>query len=144
MLGYPHKYLATANGGNEGDVVVSGEGLPDLETQSPPQFGGPEGVWSPETMLSAAVANCFILTFRAIARASKFEWASLECNVEGVLDRPERTTFFTAFNVHAVLHVPTDAKLEMAQRLLEKAEYACLITASLKSEIVLTTDIQID
>jgi organic hydroperoxide reductase OsmC/OhrA len=144
MLGYPHKYLATANGGNEGDVIVSGEGLPDLETQSPPQFGGPEGVWSPETLLSAAVANCFILTFRAIARASKFEWTSLECNVEGVLDRPERTTFFTAFNVHAVLHVPTDVKLEMAQRLLEKAEQVCLITASLKSEIVLTTDIQVD
>ena len=144
MLGYPHKYLATANGGNEGDVVVSGEGLPDLETQSPPQFGGPEGGLSPETLLSAAVANCFILTFRAIARASKFEWATLECNVEGVLDRPERTTFFTAFNVHAVLHVPADAKLEMAQRLLEKAEHVCLITASLKSEIVLTTDIQVD
>jgi organic hydroperoxide reductase OsmC/OhrA len=144
MLGYPHKYLATASGGNEGNVIVSGEGLPDVETQSPPQFGGPEGVWSPETMLSAAVANCFILTFRAIARASKFEWISIECNVEGVLDRPERTTFFTAFNVHAVLHLPNDAKAEMAQRLMEKAEHVCLITASLKSEIVLTTEILID
>jgi organic hydroperoxide reductase OsmC/OhrA len=144
MLGYPHKYLASASGGNEGNVIVSGEGLPDVETQSPPQFGGPEGVWSPETMLSAAVANCFILTFRAIARASKFEWTSIECNVEGVLDRPERTTFFTAFNVHAVLHLPNDAKAEMAQRLMEKAEHVCLITASLKSEIVLTTEILID
>jgi len=144
MLGYPHKYLATANGGNEGDVIVSGEGLPDLETRSPPQFGGPEGVWSPETMLSAAVANCFVLTFRAIARASKFEWTSVECNVEGVLDRPERTTFFTAFNVHAVLHLPSDAKIEMAQRLMQKAEYVCLITASLKSEITLTTEVLVD
>ena len=144
MLGYPHKYLATANGGTEGDVIVSGEGLSDIETQSPPQFGGPEGVWSPETMLSAAVANCFILTFRAIARASKFEWTSLDCDVEGVLDRPERTTFFTAFNVHAVLHLPNDTKMELAQRLLEKAEHVCLITASLKSEIVLTTEIIVD
>jgi organic hydroperoxide reductase OsmC/OhrA len=144
MQGYPHHYLASASGGNEGSVTVSGEGLSDLETQSPPQFGGPEGVWSPETMLSAAVANCFILTFRAIARASKFEWISLECNADGVLDRPERTTFFTGFNIHAVLHVPAGAKIEMAQRLLEKAEQICLITASLKSEIVLTTDIQVD
>lgn len=144
MLGYPHKYLATANGGTEGDVIVSGEGLSDIETQSPPQFGGPEGVWSPETMLSAAVANCFILTFRAIARASKFEWTSLECNAEGILDRPERTTYFTAFNVHAVLHLPSDAKMELAERLLEKAEHVCLITASLKSEIALTTEIIVD
>ncbi|MBT8070673.1 MAG: OsmC family protein [Xanthomonadales bacterium] len=143
MLGYPHQYLASATGGTEGSVVVSGEGLPPIDTQSPPQFGGPEGVWSPETMLSATVANCFILTFRAIARASKFDWTALDCNVEGVLDRPERTTLFTAFNVHAVLRVPSDEKLEMAQRLLEKAEHVCLITASLKSEIILTTDIKV-
>ena len=142
MQGYPHHYLATATGENEGNVVVSGEGLPPLDTQSPPQYGGPLGVWSPETMLSAAVANCFVLSFRAIARASKFEWVSLECNVDGILDRPERASLFTAFNVHAVLKVPAGVKMELAQRLLEKAEDICLITASLKSDIALTTDIQ--
>ena len=144
MQGFPHHYLASASGETEGNVVVGGEGLPDLDTQGPPQFGGPEGMWSPETMLSAAVANCFILSFRAIARASKFEWTSLECSVDGILDRPERTTFFVGFNIHAVLNVPDDSRLEMAQRLLEKAESICLITASLKSEIVLTTDIKVD
>jgi len=143
MQGYPHHYLASAAGGNEGSVVVSGEGLPDLDTQSPPQFGGPEGVWSPEMMLSAAVANCFVLSFRAIARASKFEWTSLECNVDGVLDRPERSAYFTAFKIHVVLRVPEDVRTELAQRLLEKSEQICLITASLKAEITLTTDIQI-
>ncbi len=143
MQHYPHHYLTTAAGGAEGSVVVSGEGLPDLDTQPPPQFGGSEGVWSPETMLSAAVANCFILTFRAIAKASGFGWNSLQCTVDGVLDRPERVTFFTTFNIHAVLHLPADSKIEMAQRLLEKAEQICLITASLKSETLLTTDIQV-
>ena len=144
MQGYPHHYLASASGGNQGSVIVSGEGLPDLDTQSPPQFGGPEGVWSPETMLSATVANCFVLSFRAIARASKFEWTSLECNVDGVLERPERATYFTAFNIHAVLRVPDSSRIELAQRLLEKSEKICLITASLKAEITLTTDIQVD
>jgi organic hydroperoxide reductase OsmC/OhrA len=144
MEGYPHHYLASAKGGTEGSVVVSSEGLPPLDTQSPPQFGGPEGIWSPETMLSAAIANCFVLTFRAIARASKFEWTSLDCSVDGILDRPDRTTFFTAFEVHAVLKVPTDARMDFGQRLLEKSEKMCLITASLKSEIQLTTEIVID
>ena len=106
MQGYPHLYVATASAASEGNVVVTGEGLPDLDTASPPQFDGPLGVWSPETLFSAAVADCFILTFRAIARASKFDWNSLECRAEGVLERPEKTTFFTTFNVHAVLHAP--------------------------------------
>jgi len=144
MQGYPHYYVATATGTSEGNVAVTGEGLPELETQSPPQFDGPLGMWSPETLFSAAVADCYILTFRAIARASKFEWNSLECKVEGVLERPEKTTYFTTFNVHAVLHAPEGAKVELAERLLEKAEALCLITASLKSEVVLTTEIHLD
>jgi organic hydroperoxide reductase OsmC/OhrA len=144
MQGYPHLYVASASAGSEGRVTVTGEGLPDLETASPPQFDGPLGVWSPETLFSAAVADCFILTFRAIARASKFEWTSLECKAEGVLERPEKTTFFTTFNVHAILHAPAGAKVELAERLLEKAEALCLITASLKSEVVLTTEIHLD
>ncbi len=144
MQGYPHFYVASASAGSEGNVTVSGEGLPDLETASPPQFDGPLGVWSPETLFSAAVADCFVLTFRAIARASKFEWSSLECRAEGVLERPEKKTFFTKFNVHAVLHTPEAAKAELAERLLEKAEALCLITASLKSEVILTTEVVID
>lgn len=144
MQGYPHHYLASASGGKEGNVVVSGEGLPDLDTQAPPQFGGPEGVWSPETMLTATIANCFILSFRAIARASKVDWNSLECKVEGILDRPERATYFTRFNIHAVLHLPPDSNVDMAQRLLEKSDQICLVTASMKSETLLTTDILID
>ena len=144
MQGYPHLYVASASAGTEGKVIVTGEGLPDLETASPPQFDGPLGVWSPETLFSATVADCFILTFRAIARASKFEWNSLECRAEGVLERPEKTTFFTTFNVHAVLHAPAGTKVELAEKLLEKAEHLCLITASLKSEVFLTTEILID
>ena len=142
MQGYPHHYHTSAAGGNQGAVIVSSEGLPDLETNAPPQFGGPEGVWSPETMLSAAVANCFILSFRAIARASKFEWKSLECHVEAVLDRPERAIYFTAFKLHADLLVPAAANNDMAQRLLEKAEQICLVSASLKAVTTLTTNIR--
>lgn len=144
MQGFPHHYLALASGGKAGSVVVSGKDLPPLDTQSPPEFGGPKGVWTPENMLSAAVANCFVLSFRAIARASKFEWVSLECKVDGILDRPERVTYFTTFNIDAVLTVPEGAKAEIAQRLLEKAEDICLITASLKSEVVLRTEVRVE
>jgi organic hydroperoxide reductase OsmC/OhrA len=142
MQGFPHHYPVNASGGSQGNITVRGTGLPDIETQAPPQFGGPDGTWSPETMLVGSVANCFILTFRAIARASKVEWTSIDCDVEGVLDRPEGVTRFIAFNINATLKVPADSKVERVQRLLEKAEQLCLITASLKSEINLTTDIQ--
>lgn len=127
----PHEYFVSADASSEGTVSVNSDGLRTLATTSPPQFGGPEGYWSPETLLVAAIANCYILTFRAVARASRFEWHSLSCSVKGVLDRVDRKTRFTEYHVKAILHVPPGADEEKARKLLDKANTGCLITNSL-------------
>jgi organic hydroperoxide reductase OsmC/OhrA len=131
MQDYPHHYKLRADALAEGPVNVGSEGLETLATTSPPQFGGPEGSWSPETMLVASVANCFILTFRAIARASRFEWSSLDCSVDGVLDRVDRKTHFTEYHVKATLHLPAGSDETKARRILDKSNSNCLITNSL-------------
>lgn len=131
MQTFPHHYKAEATAAPEGDVSLAGEGLDGIPSAPPPEFGGPGGRWSPETLLVAAVADCFILSFRAISRASKLAWISLECSVEGTLDRDGGTTKFTHFLVNATLRVPPDTNESRAQRILEKAEESCLITNSL-------------
>jgi uncharacterized OsmC-like protein len=80
----------------------------------------------------AAVADCFVLTFRGIAGLSRFSWVSLECNVTGTVDRVDRVTQFTELEVRARLRVPSGANEEQARRLLTKAEETCLVTNSLK------------
>ena len=77
----------------------------------------------------------------AIARASRLEWTDLKASAEGVLDRVERVTRFTAFNVNATLTVPAGTDLDKAKRLLEKAEATCLVTNSLNAETHLAYDI---
>ena len=62
--------------------------------------------WAAKTLLVAAVADCFVLSFRAVARASRFEWVSLDCEVGGKLDRIDRVMRFTSFEVTAKLTVP--------------------------------------
>ena len=94
----------------------------------------------PSTLV-ASVADCFILTFRAIARASKLEWTTVECSAVGELDRVGRNTQFTAFTVKATLTVPAGTEVSKAQRLLEKAEGSCLITNSLTAETRLEAEI---
>lgn len=131
---YPHRYRAAAAAAGEGAVEVSSEGLVSLSTLSPKQFGGPGGLWSPETMLVAAVADCYVLTFRAIARASHFEWYSLGCAAEGILDRIDNVTRFTRFNLEARLSLPAGTDEHKARRLLQKAEAVCLISSSLNAE----------
>ena len=141
MHPYPHRYRATANAEAAGRVIVSSPGLSSLETAPPAEFGGPGGVWSPETLLCAAVADCFILTFRAVARAARFEWQELECRVEGVLERVAGDSQFTRYTTIARLGVPPGADPEKARRLLEQAEHGCLIANSLRGARTLEIEV---
>jgi peroxiredoxin-like protein len=141
MQAYPHQYDVHAAAESVGSVFLHSQGLPTLTTAPPPQFGGPGDQWSPETLLVAAAANCFILTFRAIATASKLEWRHLDCDAEGILSRAEGVTRFTELHLRARLVLPAGGDLEKAKRLVEKAEGSCLITASLKLTPTLTAEI---
>jgi organic hydroperoxide reductase OsmC/OhrA len=131
MHPFPHRYTVAAVSEPTGDVRLSGDKLPDLVSAAPVEFDGPGDRWSPETLLCAAVADCFQLSFRAIARASRFDWRSLECTVEGTLDKVDNKSRFTELVVRATLHVPAGVDEARAVRLMEKAEQTCLITNSL-------------
>ena len=131
MHPYPHRYHVAAAAAPVGEVGLSSPGLEPLRSAPPKEFDGPGDRWSPETLLVAAVADCFILTFRAVARAAKYEWAALECEVEGILERPERSSYFTGFVVRARLRIPAGGDAEKGRQLLEKAEHGCLISNSL-------------
>ena len=141
MHPYPHIYVASANGAPSGPVPVTSPNAPELATAAPPQFDGPEGFWSPETLLTASVANCFILTFRAVSRAAKLEWLGLECTVEAVLEKVEGITQFSTFKTVATLTVPPGTDSGKAKQLLEKAEHGCLVANSLRGTRMLEASI---
>jgi organic hydroperoxide reductase OsmC/OhrA len=129
----PHRYTVRAAGTTSGSVSVLASGLPAIETQPPPEFGGPEGYWSPETLLLASVADCFILSFRAVARASRLEWSEMDVGVQGVLDRVDGVTRFIQVRIAPRLGVPGSTPESTALAVLEKAKRACLVTNSLNS-----------
>lgn len=139
MKDYPHVYRVHAKGETAGSVEVGGAGLAPLATWPPPEFDGPPGQWSPEALLLAAIADCFVLSFRAVARASRFEWQRLEVDVQGVLDRVDGVTRFTKFTVVPHLELVHEGDAVRARAVLEKAKRVCLVTNSLNApcELVL-------
>lgn len=143
MKEYPHLYTVQADAASEGEVRLESKDLPSLQTAPPAEFGGPGDRWSPETLFVAAVADCFILAFRAIARASRLPWNSLSCEVDGILEPVDKVTQFTEFFVQAHLVVPSDVKEETAHRVLQKAEKSCLITNSLKAKTSLNATVAV-
>ena len=141
MHPYPHTYVASASAECTGLVTVASPELPSLETAAPPQFDGPGDVWSPETLLCASIADCFILTFRAVTRAARFKWLRLQCRVEGVLERVGRVSQFTRYTTFATLTVPAGTDAAQAHELLERAEHGCLIANSLRGTRVLEANV---
>ena len=142
MQAFPHRYTVTVKGGASGAIDNSGLDLPELSVTAPPEFGGPTGHWSPETMLVAAVADCLVLTFRAMARASKLEWDALDCTATGTLDRNGGVLHFTGFDVDARLTVPEGTDPGKAESMLRKAEDICLVTSSLTGKVHLLVDVR--
>jgi organic hydroperoxide reductase OsmC/OhrA len=143
MGALPHRYSATATGSADGDIALETGQVPTLQSAPPLEFGGPGTRWSPETLIVAAVGDCFLLTFRAVAQASKFPWTLLRCEVHGTLDRVERVLQFTRFDLRAHLEVPLGVDADLAQRVLQKAERNCLISNSLKAASHLETFVRV-
>ncbi|MEP6546773.1 MAG: OsmC family protein [Gammaproteobacteria bacterium] len=141
MHPFPHRYVVSTAMRPVGDVPLSADGVRIIESAPPKEFDGPGNQWSPEGLLTAAIADCFVLNFRAIATASKFPWNSLESRTEGTLDRVDGKMRFTRFDTHAKLQVPAGTDVERAKKLLEKAESTCLVSNSLSSERHLTVEV---
>lgn len=142
MHPFPHHYAVTALAGPAGVVTLRSPELEDVQSTAPPEFGGPPGNWSPETLLVAAVADCFVLSFRAVANASKLEWTEIDCGAVGVLDKTAEGMWFTAIELSVNLRIPAGADPARAERLLQKAEQSCLVTRSLKSAVHLNAQVR--
>jgi organic hydroperoxide reductase OsmC/OhrA len=137
----PHRYHVQARADAEGPVRIDTAGAPTLQTAPPPEFDGPGGCWSPETLLAAAVADCYTLAFRAVARASRLAWTAIDVSVEAVLDRADGVTRFTRIVVAPRLCVDEGVSERLAITVLEKAARSCLVTNSLLAESVLQPEV---
>lgn len=136
MKELPHVYTATAtHRAEDATVRLASPGLSELVSAGPTEFDGPGDRWSPETMITAALGDCFILTFRAVAAASKLEWDEVRCDVEAVLDKVERTMRFVEFRQVVTLRLPVGPDDERVQRVLEKSERSCIVRNSLVADV---------
>jgi organic hydroperoxide reductase OsmC/OhrA len=144
MHPFPHHYPVRASANQDSNVRLTAPGIAAIQSAGPVEFGGPGDLWSPESLLCASVADCFVLSFRAVARAARLNWDDLACDVVGTLDRVDGQTRFTEFAVKATLRIDSAADEAKAGKLLQKAEHTCLITNSLTAESRLDYTIQIN
>lgn len=141
MEPYPHIYTVGSTASTHSPVTLSCEGVADLLSVAPKQFGGTGEYWSPEDLLVASVADCYIMSFKALAKHSKLDWDSIQCDTVGKLERIEKITRFTEFDLTVALSIPEQASRSMAERLVQKAKQICLITNSLNAQCTLQAEV---
>ena len=146
MSSLPHHYTVVTSCSSNGNLLTTGSNLPALDVAPPTNFGGPGNLWSPEDLLVASASTCLILSFKAVARMSNFNWLMIDCETEGVLDKVDRLMQFTRLDSRVHLVIPScpdkDAARETAGKLLEKAEATCLVSNSLKCPVHLSYEIE--
>jgi organic hydroperoxide reductase OsmC/OhrA len=143
MQALPHHYAVTATVSPGSHIDLTTAGVPSLPSDAPPEFDGPDGFWSPESMLVGAVADCVAITFRGVARASKLAWHAMTCDVVGTLDKVDGVTKFTEVRIRARVTLEDAADQPLAERVLDKAKRSCLITNSMTAAVSLDAAFEI-
>jgi organic hydroperoxide reductase OsmC/OhrA len=141
MKPLPHRYEVRIVGGPAGYASLTTSGVPELRSAPPLDYDGPGDAWSPEHLLLAAVETCFLFTFRAVAKASRIEFLSLDLVSEGTVDRSDGVTRFTEIVLRPRVAIPAGADRERALWAVHKSEKACLVSASLSTPIRLEPEL---
>jgi organic hydroperoxide reductase OsmC/OhrA len=126
----------------EREGVLRSWPLPAIQVAAPPEFKGREGVWTPEHLYVAAVNSCFMTTFLAIAENSKLTIRSFDCTARGKLETVEGSGYqITEIKLYPRLEVPSARDADRAGRIIEKSKRNCLISNSIKTEVVVEPSI---
>jgi organic hydroperoxide reductase OsmC/OhrA len=129
--------------------LVLGNG-PDMNFSAPPDAQGHAGVLTPEDAFVAAANTCVMLMFIWAADRFHLDLASYECRTEGTkLIELNRTEIFTRLCFHPVIRVrcrPGEKEITEARtrRALEAAQKYSLVANSVKSEIIIEPDIEVN
>jgi len=129
-------------GGRAG--MLSSEGKPDVKVGSPPEFRGEAGVWTPEDMFLASVETCTLMTFAAFSERLKIPVVSYESSAEGLLEFVDGGYQFTRITLRPIVRVSSPEAVAQARKTLDDAHHACMVSRSVKSEIVLEADVRAD
>jgi organic hydroperoxide reductase OsmC/OhrA len=133
-----HTYRIRATSTTVRSGLAVAEGIePSIAFSAPLEFKGQAGQWTPEHLLVAAVASCYVSTFSGMAFNSNFEFFSLELETEGVLAEDQAGWRFKEVVIRPRLTIARAEQKGLGSRLLHKAKDNCLVGRSLACPIVL-------
>ncbi len=115
--------------------ILKSEGKPDIEVATPPEFGGPEGCWSPEDLFTASAETCNMTTFLGIILRRGIELESYETETVGVLESTDEGARMVSITIKPKVKVKNAKDAEKVAKLLERTHQHCLVANSMTAEV---------
>ena len=126
-----------------GRVRVTADEKAPLEAAIPAEFrGGTPGMWTPEDLLVASVASCYVITFESVAAHRGLPYSALA--VEGVghvTRRAEGRLGFVVIELRVALKVEPEW-VEQAEHVARAAKQRCLVGHALEIPVELELDVR--
>ncbi len=129
--------------------LVMGNG-PEMTFSAPPDAHGHAGVLTPEDAFVAAANTCIMMMFIWATERFKLKLLSYECRTEGTkLIELDRTEIFTRLRFQPRIRISAAgeprATIEARfKRALQAAQKYSLVANSVKSEIVIEPELEIE
>lgn len=124
--------------------VIAGPGVPQVRFGAPLEFGGEGQSWTPEHFYLAAAEACLMNTFLSVAEASGLAIESYASSARSKLEWVEGSGFrMTGIEITPEIRVSSEAVVEKATRLIQKAEKLCLVARSMTANVVIFPKIEV-
>lgn len=121
--------------GKTGETRCTGK--PTVEVATPPEFGGPENIWTPEDLLTSAVATCIMTSALFFFERSKIALQSYKSQATATMEKTPTGLAITGLKVAVTLELSDPAQADAAQRAVEQAEKTCPLSNSLTCPVEL-------
>ncbi len=137
-----HRYVVRTYPLGDGKLALEAPLKPRVEVATPPEYkDGVRGAWSSEELLIGALATCFELTARAVAKRKDVPIHAFRTEATGHVQSKDGFLHFVAVELDVLIE--TDGGRERDAELIARlAEEQCTVTRALDVPIRLTVEVR--
>ena len=109
-------------------IRLGSPGLQTLQIEPPTDFGGAEGYWTPEHLLTGAVESCLLLTLRHFMNQEKLDLVEYRSQAHATMDRTPDGLRMQEIQITMVADVRDETEAATFRACVEKTEKACPVS----------------
>ncbi len=123
-------------------LLRAGNRMPIL-VAAPAEFNGNDSVWSPEHLILASISSCYVTTFMYFAKLLKVKVRNLKVSGKVEVEKEGKGMFEAkTFILNPVIDFHNDPGTHIIENLLDKAKRYCIISNSVKGEVIVEPSIR--